>query len=122
MSYEPPYLAYSPTCLDSEVQRAKEGPEPYARTPAQREVVLWASSAPRGCLPDCPKAPCPCAAACHAPSQPAWLPPRSAWSWLSGLPPRLQRPSSAGLGPPPSSPRPGYGAGGFLRAALGLVL
>src|SRR5215218_2717619 len=31
----------------SEVQRAKEGPEPYARTPARREVVLWASLAPR---------------------------------------------------------------------------
>src|SRR5215218_3223364 len=54
----------------------------------------------------CPTArPCPCAAACLAPSRLLWLPSQLAFSWPSGRLPRLRHPSFAGLGPRPSCPR-----------------
>src|SRR5829696_4578367 len=85
------------------MQRPESEPSERLRPTIESHCV---SSVLRGCLRRCPTAPpCPCAAACLAPSRLLWLPFRFAWSWPSGRPPRLRHPSFAALDPRPSCPR-----------------
>src|SRR5215216_5183342 len=85
------------------MQRPESEPSEGLRPTVESHCV---SSVLRGYLRRCPTArPCPCAAACLAPSRLLWLPSGFAWSWPSGLLPRLRHPSFAALDPRPSSPR-----------------